>query len=82
MSPVSGSVISGMVSVQVEANDNVRVVRNELYVDGVKTASSTSAPFTVKWNSRKSAKGTHSLVCRAYDAAGNVGTSSTVTVNR
>jgi len=52
----------------------------ELYVDGVLTSTSASAPFTTKWNTKKAAAGTHNLQARAYDAAGNSGTSNPVTV--
>ena len=68
------------VSVYVNATDNVGVVKVELYVDGKLNSTSTSAPFTTKWNARKAASGAHTLQCKAYDAAGNVGTSATVTV--
>jgi hypothetical protein len=43
-------------------------------------STSTTAPFTNSWNSRKAASGAHTLVCKAYDAAGNAGVSQTVTV--
>jgi hypothetical protein len=49
-------------------------------VDGRLTASSVTAPFSTSWNSRKAAAGAHTLVCKAYDAAGNIGVSQTVTV--
>jgi len=52
----------------------------DLYVDGALTQSSTTAPFTTTWNASKAARGSHTLVCKARDAAGNVGTSAAVTV--
>jgi hypothetical protein len=81
-SPTSGSSVNGVVSVSVNATDNVGVARVELYVDGNLTSSATTAPFTLKWNARKAWRGTHTLQCKAYDAAGNVGTSPEVTVQR
>lgn len=78
--PAGGSTVSGTVSISVTVTDNVGVVKNELYVDGVLTTSSTSAPFTTKWNTRKSKAGSHVLLCKAYDAAGNVGSSQVVNV--
>lgn len=80
ISPGDGASIGGMVTVSVNATDAGGVVKVELYVDGALTATSTSAPFTLKWNARKAAKGPHTLQCRAYDAAGNVGVSQSVTV--
>ena len=79
-SPTAGGIVSGAINVQVSANDNVGVVKNQLYVDGVLLSTSTTAPFTVKWNTRKAAPGLHELQCRAYDAAGNVGVSPSVIV--
>jgi hypothetical protein len=79
---VAGSTVSGNVSVLVNASDNVGVVKVVLYVDNVQTATSTVAPFTTKWNSRKAAAGAHTLQTRAWDAAGNVGVSAPVAVNK
>jgi thermitase len=81
-SPTAGATVSGMVSVLVSTFDNVGVVKVELYVDGALTSTATSAPFTTKWNARKAAAAAHTLQSKAYDAAGNVGVSGAVTVNR
>jgi hypothetical protein len=81
-SPVNGATVSGNVSVRVSASDNVGVNRVEFYVDGALKSTSTSAPFTTTWNSRKASSGAHTLQSKAYDAAGNRGDSPTVTVYR
>jgi hypothetical protein len=62
--------------------DNVAVTRIELYIDGRRVSSSTASSVTYSWNTRKIAAGAHKLQARAYDAAGNVGTSPIVTVYR
>lgn len=80
LSPGPGSNVSGTVYVQVATNDDVGVMKGELYVDGALVGTSTTAPFTFKWNSRKARSGQHSMHSKAYDAAGNVGTSSPITV--
>jgi subtilisin family serine protease len=69
-----------MLSVSATASDNVGVSGVELYVDGTLVATDTSAPYTFSVNTRKWSSGTHTLVCKAYDAAGNVGVSSPVTI--
>jgi thermitase len=79
-SPATGAKMSGNASVYVNVADNVGVIRNELYVDGVLVSSSTASPFTTKWNTVKAKTGSHVLQCKAYDAAGNIGLSQTVTV--
>jgi len=79
--PSNGQRVSGTsTNILVSASDNVRVVKNELYVDGVLTATSSTAPFTIKWSTRKVAAGSHLIKCKAYDAAGNSGLSSELTV--
>ena len=81
VSPVNGQQVGNNVTVTVNATDNVGVVRCELYANGERVATSTSAPFTMRWNARR-ASGAQQLVVRAYDAAGNVGTSPPITVYR
>jgi hypothetical protein len=81
-SPTDGTRISTNVSIKVNATDNIKVSKVELYVDGFLQGASTTAPFTTKWNSAKAVKGGHTLQCKAYDAAGNVASSQTVTVNK
>lgn len=79
-SPSDGAKVSGTVTVSVNAADNTKVVRVELYVDNVLQSSSTSAPFDTKWNTRKTKAGAHSVQCKAYDSAGNVGRSQIYTM--
>jgi hypothetical protein len=74
--------VTSNVSVKVNTSDNIGVVKVELFVDGILQGVSTSAPFTTKWNTTRAIKGPHTLLCKAYDAAGNVGTSQLVSVNK
>jgi hypothetical protein len=78
--PTNGSAVSATVTVTAAASDNVGVTKMELYVDGVLAVSATSGPLNYSWNTTLIANGSHTLVSKAYDAANNVGTSSTVTV--
>jgi hypothetical protein len=86
VSPADGATVSKVVRIKVSASDNVEVQRVEVYVDGkmIGTISceTTSCAPTFNWNvkRKKVAKGAHTILARAYDAAGNLGTSSTVTV--
>lgn len=80
--PKDASKVTSNVSVTVTAADNVGVSKVELYVDGNLQAASTTAPFTTKWNTTKAAKGAHTLLCKAYDRAGNAGVSQVVTVTK
>jgi hypothetical protein len=71
----SESGASGTITLSANASDNVGVSNVEFYVDGVLKASSNVAPYSATLNSATLANGSHSLVAKAYDAAGNVGTS-------
>jgi Bacterial Ig domain len=78
--PANGATVSGTVSVTASASDNVGVTRVEIYVDSALAATLTSSPYAWSWNTTTAANGAHAIVSKAYDAAGNVGTSATVTV--
>jgi hypothetical protein len=79
-SPSSGDTVGGDVDVMISARDNVGVVRVELYDNGSLLASDTTAPYAFTWFTRNAAAGQHLLTARAFDAAGNIGSASGVTV--
>ncbi len=81
-SPDDGVMLSGVMNVRVDARDNVAVRRVEFFVDGVLTLSSNTSPFSLKWNTRRLAAGPHTIQSKAYDAAGNVGASFSLTVHK
>jgi Zn-dependent metalloprotease len=60
------------------ATDNVGVSRVEYFVDGASKGSATVSPYSVAFDGRTVPNGSHSLVAKAYDAAGNVGVSAAV----
>ncbi len=74
----SESGTSGTITLAATASDNVGVTQVAFYVDGVLEASDTSSPYSATLDSTTLANGSHALLAKAYDAAGNVGTSSTV----
>src|SRR5207237_6780892 len=78
--PASGATVSGTVSVTASATDNVGVTKVEFYLDGALKSTSTTSPYSWSFNTTTVANGSHTLVSKAYDAAGNIGTSATVTV--
>jgi hypothetical protein len=67
---------SGSITLSANASDNVGVTLVEFYVDGVLKGTSSAAPYSMVLDSTTLANGSHSLIARAYDAAGNA-TSST-----
>jgi Big-like domain-containing protein len=80
LSPGGGSFLTGMVSIAVNAQDNVGVTKVDLLVDGVLTVTDNATPWEFSWNTDPLADGARNLVARAYDQAGNVGLSSAVPV--
>ena len=79
-SPANGATVSGTTTVSANASDNVGVSRVELYVDGVLTGSDSTSPYQIAWNTTTATNGGHGLQTRAFDAAGNMGSSATVNV--
>ncbi|MFC5525648.1 Ig-like domain-containing protein [Rhodanobacter ginsengisoli] len=69
---------SGTITFAASATDNVGVTRVEFYVDGALKATDTSLPYAATLDSTTLADGSHTLLAKAYDAAGNVGSSSSV----
>jgi len=78
---VSESGGSGSITFSATASDNVGVTRVEFYVDGMLRATDTSSPYATTLDSTTLADGSHALVAKAYDGAGNVGSSSAVNFN-
>jgi len=69
------------ISVTASASDpQGPVTKVEFYIDGKLKATDTATPWSAKINAKPLGRGNHSVQARAYDAAGNVGTSGTVTV--
>ena len=79
--PLANSTVSGLVSVNANAADNVGVARVELKVNNTVIASDTSGPFSFSWDTRGVANGMATLTAVAYDAAGNAAASTPVAVN-
>jgi hypothetical protein len=77
VSPVGGSVVSGVVGLSASASDDVGVVGVQFRVDGVNVGAEVlGAPWSVSWDSRLVVDGSHVVSAVARDAAGNVGSSS------
>src|SRR5262245_18001628 len=79
-SPTTGERVSRNVTVTAAASDAVGVRSVTFMVDGAVIGTDTKAPYSVRWNTRDAADGSHTLSAQARDAAGNVGTSAPVTV--
>ena len=80
--PTDGSTVSGKVKITFYSFDLGGIDRYELYVDGElkQTLLPTARNMYFLWSSKET--GPHTLITRAYDKAGNIGTSPQVIVYR
>lgn len=76
--PAPGASLTGTVSLTVSASDNTGVTQVKWYVDGREVGWDGAAPWQVSWNSASVILGQHQIFAKAADAAGNWGTSATV----
>jgi hypothetical protein len=76
LSPANGASVSGAVSVQIKATDNVSVASVKLYVDGQLVNTLTAAPWNFTWNSAIVSNGLHSLTAIALDKSANSSSAS------
>jgi len=79
-SPAAGATVSGTISIQANASDNVGVTSVDFLVDGTVISSDKTSPYSVSWNTTGTANGPHSLAVRAFDAANNQTISAAVSV--
>jgi regulation of enolase protein 1 (concanavalin A-like superfamily) len=82
-SPAANSTVTGTATLSATATDNLGVAGVQFQVDGVNVGGEASAaPYSIGWDSRSVADGTHTIRAVARDLAGNVANASvTVTVN-
>jgi hypothetical protein len=78
--PAAGAELSGTVTVTASASDNVGVTRVELYAGAALISTATTPPYAASWITTQVANGTTSLTSKAFDAAGNSGTSAPISV--
>jgi RHS repeat-associated protein len=78
--PIGGPVARGTIPVTAAAADDRRVDKVEFYRDGGATpiVTDSAAPWTFNWDTTTVPNGTHSWSAKAYDDAGNITTSATV----
>lgn len=74
--PYPGKKVGKRETITVQAFDNQKVVRVEVYVNGKLRSSSSSGALKWIWNTSKESSGAHTLSAKAFDAAGNVSTDS------
>jgi hypothetical protein len=79
LSPLDGQVVSGGVTIEADAFDNVGVTSVSLTVNDAIIAE-VGFPFVTTWDTTTVPNGSYAVSAIAYDAAGNAGTAAPVTV--
>jgi hypothetical protein len=78
--PTNGATVSGTTSVTASASDNVGVSKVEFYIDSALKSTDTASPYSYSWDTTTYSNAAHGIYAKAYDAANNAGTSSTISV--
>lgn len=78
--PIGGALVTGTVTVTVNAEDDVGVTQVQYFVSGALAYATTTSPFAFSWDTSTVANGATTLQATAFDAAGNSGTSAVVIV--
>ncbi len=80
-SPSNNATVSGTITVNATASDNVAVASVQFQVDGANVGSAdTTSPYSFSWNTTSVSNGSHTLTAVAKDSSGNTATSTGVKV--
>ena len=71
-SPQNGQTVSGIVTIQTLAIDNVGVLKVEFYIDENKIGEDIESPYSYDWDTTQYTNGIHKITAKAYDKAGNI----------
>lgn len=79
-SPVNGAIVTGSITVNASASDNRGVTKVEFYSGDTLRCTDTVSPYSCRLDTRSLPEGSNAITVKAYDAAGNVGEPSPVTI--
>ncbi|HEV7672547.1 MAG TPA: Ig-like domain-containing protein [Thermoanaerobaculia bacterium] len=80
IAPSAGTKLRGTTTVQATASDNTGIARVEFYLDGSFLGTDSTVPYSLSWNTASVSAGAHTLLAKAFDTSGNLGTSAPVSV--
>src|SRR5208283_832627 len=66
ISPANGDTVTGIITVNATATDNVSVASVQLLINGVVTATDNTSPYTFSWNT-SGLSGSQTLAVKATD---------------
>jgi len=78
--PVDNSTITGSITINVSATDNIGVTKVELYINDLLRGSVNAEPYNFYWDTTSELDGIYYIEAVAYDKAGNTGRSNITTV--
>src|SRR5207248_7781876 len=78
--PMSGALLTGLVTVKGNATDAVGVTMVTFFDGTNMIGSAGSAPYNILWDTNQSTNGSHTLTMSATDVSGKTGVSSPVAV--
>jgi len=79
--PLGGATLTGTTSVAASAADDTHVARVQFRLDGANLGTAlTAPPYAMSWNTAQVVNGAHVLSASAWDDAGNLATSTPVSV--
>jgi len=70
LSPSAGSIMSGKVTINIAAQDNVAIALVKCYIDDALKGTTSANTLSCSWNTRKATTGTHTLRADAEDTSG------------
>ena len=82
-SPTNNATVSNSVTLNATATDNTGgsgVAGVTFLVDTIAVGGASASPYSITWNSQTVTNGSHGIQARAQDVAGNIATSSSITV--
>ena len=77
--PVNSSTLTETATVTVDVTDDGDIGIVKLLVDGIETYADTTAPYQFVWDVCVQSTGTHTLMAKTEDGAGNQGQSDLLT---
>ena len=80
LEPTDGSEVSGLITISVEAVDDVEIDRVEVYVNGELFGTRFAQPYDFSWNTELDSDGTYDIAATAFDNSNNQSAYDYVTV--
>jgi hypothetical protein len=79
--PANGTTVGSKTTIAAKATDNIAVASLTLSIDGSVVATTNTGSLSYNWNTKKVAKGSHTISATATDTSGNKST-VTIAVNK